>query len=110
MSLSLIEYCNLQCFPWRTKMHVLTQFWTECPRAWHNFCQVEKSRFISIVFLVLVTHFSYTYRMLVFTFSYCTRSYTKRLIDFLTGLLYYEDVYIVIAINLVHSLQHGRSL
>ena len=42
-------------------------------------------------------------RMLVFLFSFCTRSYTKRLIDFLTGFLY-EDVYIVIAINPVNSL------
>ena len=42
-------------------------------------------------------------RRLFFPFSFCTRSYTKRLIDFLTGLLYEEDVYIVIAINPVNS-------
>ena len=49
-------------------------------------------------------HFSHTYRMLVLPNSFCSRSSTERLIDFLTGLLYYEDVYIVIAINPVNFL------
>ena len=29
---SCFNYINGQCFPWRTKMRVLAQFWTECPQ------------------------------------------------------------------------------
>ena len=41
------------------------------------------------------TRFSHTYWTLVLPISSCSQSYIERLIDFLTGLLYYEDVYTI---------------
>ena len=71
-------------------------------------CPIISGAFFSSRLPVLVTAIGPLIFRLVYT---CTRSYTKRLIDFQTGLLYYKDVYMVIAINPVNfSIQHGGSL
>ena len=78
---------------------VCLQTYTQLHHAWRLFGLVETSRYFRSGFLVAVTRFSHTCWTLFFLLVSVLDLTQSILFTFMTSLLYYEDVHIVIAKN-----------